>query len=258
VETYNSVSPLQRTPYSVYEVHTLRTSVQCLLGYDSICLFFNVLVIRVINQKGKEKILCAKLNLIPLVTSTHTRSTLANYSTSNTRPLLFLIQHLAKSRQTLKHKMSHREEAERISTNSQPGTHILFILFGRRCIGAQPQIFSHKLQKQKSGAQLKTSATPAKRSCETGAVGSCKLDLILMAGTYSNILGGIVSILEGCCVGFSKQMCTYMCLLFRTVSEIELFHCTVSKSLIRKRYCVLFLLCPKIYELKFCVSKIRF
>jgi hypothetical protein len=30
--------------------------------------------------------------------------------------------------------------------------------------------------------------------------------------------------------------------LFRTVSEIELFHCTVPKLLIRKRYYVLFLI----------------
>jgi hypothetical protein len=30
------------------------------------------------------------------------------------------------------------------------------------------------------------------------------------------------------------------CVLFRTVSEIETFHCTVTKLLIRKRYNVLF------------------
>jgi hypothetical protein len=33
-----------------------------------------------------------------------------------------------------------------------------------------------------------------------------------------------------------------MCVLFRTVSEIELFHYTVPKLLIRKRYYVLFLI----------------
>jgi hypothetical protein len=34
----------------------------------------------------------------------------------------------------------------------------------------------------------------------------------------------------------------WTCVLFRTVSEIELFECTVAKSLIRKRYYVLFLI----------------
>jgi hypothetical protein len=37
-----------------------------------------------------------------------------------------------------------------------------------------------------------------------------------------------------------KRICT--CVLFRTVSQIELFHCTVPKLLIRKRYYVLFLM----------------
>jgi hypothetical protein len=37
-----------------------------------------------------------------------------------------------------------------------------------------------------------------------------------------------------------KYVCT--CVLFRTVSEIELFHCTVSMLLIRKRYYLLFLI----------------
>jgi hypothetical protein len=37
-----------------------------------------------------------------------------------------------------------------------------------------------------------------------------------------------------------KCICT--CVLFRTVSENELFHCTVPKLLLRKRYYVLFLL----------------
>jgi hypothetical protein len=34
----------------------------------------------------------------------------------------------------------------------------------------------------------------------------------------------------------------YIYVLFRTVSEIETFHCTVPKMLIRKRYYVLFLI----------------
>jgi hypothetical protein len=37
-----------------------------------------------------------------------------------------------------------------------------------------------------------------------------------------------------------KCICTYV--VFRTVSEIELFHCTVPKLLIRKRYYILFLI----------------
>jgi hypothetical protein len=41
-------------------------------------------------------------------------------------------------------------------------------------------------------------------------------------------------------VVLSKKL--YTCVLFRTVSEIELFHCTVPKFLIRKRYYVLFLI----------------
>jgi hypothetical protein len=35
-----------------------------------------------------------------------------------------------------------------------------------------------------------------------------------------------------------KYICT--CVLFQKVSELELFHCTVPKLLIRKRYCILF------------------
>jgi hypothetical protein len=34
----------------------------------------------------------------------------------------------------------------------------------------------------------------------------------------------------------------YICVLFRTVSEIDLFHCTVPKLLIRKRCYALFLI----------------
>jgi len=56
--------------------------------------------------------------------------------------------------------------------------------------------------------------------------------------------GGNVSILGGHSVGHSKQKKLYMygtCVLFRTVSEIQLFHCTIAKLLI-KRYYVLFLI----------------
>jgi hypothetical protein len=36
--------------------------------------------------------------------------------------------------------------------------------------------------------------------------------------------------------------CICTCLIFRTFSEIELFHCTLTKFLIRKRFYVLFLI----------------
>jgi hypothetical protein len=36
----------------------------------------------------------------------------------------------------------------------------------------------------------------------------------------------------------SKNKCICTCVLFRTVSEIELFHCTVPEMLVRKRYYV--------------------
>jgi hypothetical protein len=52
-----------------------------------------------------------------------------------------------------------------------------------------------------------------------------------------NVPGGKVNILEGHNIGHSKQkkyICT--CVLFRTVSEISLFHCTVPKLLVTKRY----------------------
>jgi hypothetical protein len=38
-----------------------------------------------------------------------------------------------------------------------------------------------------------------------------------------------------------KELYMYMCPIPKTVSEIELFHCTVPKLLIRKRCYVLFL-----------------
>jgi hypothetical protein len=39
-----------------------------------------------------------------------------------------------------------------------------------------------------------------------------------------------------------RKNCIYTCVQFRTVSEIELFHCTVPNLLLRKRYYVLFLI----------------
>jgi hypothetical protein len=57
-----------------------------------------------------------------------------------------------------------------------------------------------------------------------------------------NILGvpgGKVNILGGHSIGHSKQKCMCTCVLFRTVTEIELSHCTVPKLLIRKRCYVL-------------------
>jgi hypothetical protein len=52
--------------------------------------------------------------------------------------------------------------------------------------------------------------------------------------------GGKVNILGGHTICHSKQKkCTG---LFITVSETELFHCTVSKLLMRKRYYILFLI----------------
>jgi hypothetical protein len=52
---------------------------------------------------------------------------------------------------------------------------------------------------------------------------------------------GKVNILGGHSICHSKQKCTCTYVLFRTVSEIEIFHCTVPKLLIRKRIYVLFL-----------------
>jgi hypothetical protein len=47
--------------------------------------------------------------------------------------------------------------------------------------------------------------------------------------------GGKVNILGGHSIGYSKQKTLYARVLFRTVSEIELFECTTAKLLIRKR-----------------------
>jgi hypothetical protein len=55
---------------------------------------------------------------------------------------------------------------------------------------------------------------------------------------------GKVSILGDHIIGHVKQKrkCMYACVLFRTISEVELYHCTVPKLLIGKRYYVLFLI----------------
>jgi hypothetical protein len=55
-----------------------------------------------------------------------------------------------------------------------------------------------------------------------------------------DVTGGKVSIMGGHSIGHSKQKS--VCVLFRTISEIQLFHCTVPKLLIRKRYYVLLLM----------------
>jgi hypothetical protein len=60
---------------------------------------------------------------------------------------------------------------------------------------------------------------------------------------HTGFQGGEVNILGGHSICHSKQkMCIRTCVLFRTVSELELFHCTVPKLLVRKRYYVLFLI----------------
>jgi hypothetical protein len=59
--------------------------------------------------------------------------------------------------------------------------------------------------------------------------------------TYiQGVQGEKVNILRGHSMGHSKQKVYSTCVLFRTASEIELFHCTVPILLIRKRYYVLF------------------
>jgi hypothetical protein len=57
-----------------------------------------------------------------------------------------------------------------------------------------------------------------------------------------SVPGGRISILGGHSICHSKQMCMYTCAVFRTISDIELFHCTVPKLFIRNRYYVLFLI----------------
>jgi hypothetical protein len=60
-------------------------------------------------------------------------------------------------------------------------------------------------------------------------------------GMYTGVPGGKIHILEGHSI-HSKKKFVYTYVLFRTVSQIELFHCTVPKLLIRKRYYGLFLI----------------
>jgi hypothetical protein len=59
---------------------------------------------------------------------------------------------------------------------------------------------------------------------------------------YTGVPGGKVNILVDHSIGHSKEKSLYERVLFRTVSEIGLFECTVAKLLIRKRHCVLFLI----------------
>jgi hypothetical protein len=56
------------------------------------------------------------------------------------------------------------------------------------------------------------------------------------------VQGGKVNILGDHSIGNSKKKFMWTCVLFRTVSEIELFDWTVAKLLIRKRYYVLCLI----------------
>ena len=56
--------------------------------------------------------------------------------------------------------------------------------------------------------------------------------------THEDVPGGKVNILGGHSICYSKQKCLCAHVLFRTVSEIELFECTTAKLLIRKRYYV--------------------
>jgi hypothetical protein len=51
--------------------------------------------------------------------------------------------------------------------------------------------------------------------------------------------GGKVNVRGGRSIAYSKQKCISTCVLFRTVSEIEIFYCTDTKLLIRKRQYVL-------------------
>jgi hypothetical protein len=66
--------------------------------------------------------------------------------------------------------------------------------------------------------------------------------MMMMMIYIQNVPGGKVTILGGYSIGHSQQKSVYACVLFRTVSEIEAFHCTVPKLLIRKRYYVLYLI----------------
>jgi hypothetical protein len=60
--------------------------------------------------------------------------------------------------------------------------------------------------------------------------------------SYTGVPGGKVNILGDHTTGHSKKKRLWEHVLFWTVSEIELFECTVAKLLIRKRYYILFLI----------------
>jgi hypothetical protein len=69
--------------------------------------------------------------------------------------------------------------------------------------------------------------------------------LVTCSGIIQGVPGGRADIMGGHSIGHSKQKSAYVrgtCVLFRTVSDIELFHCTFPKLFIRKRHYVLFLL----------------
>jgi len=69
-----------------------------------------------------------------------------------------------------------------------------------------------------------------------------KLELSTHKVKYiQDVPGGNVIILGSRTIGHSKQTSVYVYVLFWMVSEIEVFHCTVAKLLI-KRYYILFLI----------------
>jgi hypothetical protein len=65
--------------------------------------------------------------------------------------------------------------------------------------------------------------------------------IILQFDTIQGVRGKKVNNLGDHRIGHTNQKIVYASVLFRTVSEIELFHCTVPKLLIRMRYYVLLL-----------------
>jgi hypothetical protein len=68
-------------------------------------------------------------------------------------------------------------------------------------------------------------------------------NIIICFSVIHRVPGGKVNILGGHGISHSTQKkCICTCVLFRTVSEIELFHCTVPKLLIKKKYYVMFLI----------------
>jgi hypothetical protein len=78
---------------------------------------------------------------------------------------------------------------------------------------------------------------PVARHCTTWTM-RCKTSIYIQG-----VSGGKVSILGDHSIGHSTQRkCICACVQFRTVSETELFHCTITELLIRKRYYVPFLI----------------